>query len=251
MAEEGVDFIKVVSDTVNGAPVQIEREVTQAIIDQAHDEGLRAAGHVAQPDFMERAAEAGVDGFVHMPLDTLSSDRARRLARTLAKHETPVTTTLSLVLLSVDHPTRPTLQGNSLWSELGEKWARNAAILAEEGVPLVVGTDWCPCFSGAMGNEEPPIQPGAVTHTELRLLRWGGISRESILQAATSNAARALEMDDQIGTLETGKLADLIVVDGNPLEDLSALDSTEVVVQGGEVVAGSRSSRLRRGNEKS
>ena len=83
------------------------------------------------------------------------------------------------------------------------------------------------------------IQPGVVTHTELRLLRWGGLSRGAILEAATANAAQALEMGDEIGTLEAGKLADLIVVDGNPLADLSALDSIEAVVQGGEVVAGS------------
>ncbi len=186
---------------------------------------------------MERAAEAGVDGFVHMPLGTLSSDRARRLARTLAKRETPVITTLSLVLF-VDQPAQRILKGNSPWSEYGEVWTRNAATLAEEGVPLVVGTDWAPIWPGVMGSQEPPIQPGAVTHTELRLLRWGGISRQEIIQAATSNAAQALEMSNQVGTLETGKLADLIVVDGNPLEDLSALDSIEAVVQGGEIVAG-------------
>jgi imidazolonepropionase-like amidohydrolase len=63
------------------------------------------------------------------------------------------------------------------------------------------------------------------------------MSQEAIIKAATANAARALEVDDEVGTLEAGKLADLIVVDGNPLEDLSALEETEIVLQNGEVVA--------------
>ena len=85
-------------------------------------------------------------------------------------------------------------------------------------------------------NDHPAVQPGAVTITEMQMLRWGGMSRQAIIQAATANAARALEMEDNIGILEPGKLADLIVVDGNPLEDLSALEEVDVVVQGGEVV---------------
>ena len=63
------------------------------------------------------------------------------------------------------------------------------------------------------------------------------MSEHEIIQAATANAARALEMSDHVGTLQPDKLADLIVVDGNPLEDLSALEEVEVVVKGGEVVA--------------
>lgn len=66
--------------------------------------------------------------------------------------------------------------------------------------------------------------------------RMGGMSREAIIQAATVNAAQALELDDEIGTLEEGKLADLIVVDGNPLEDLSVLENVEMVIQGGKIV---------------
>lgn len=58
----------------------------------------------------------------------------------------------------------------------------------------------------------------------------------ALVAAATSEAARALGLSSDLGTLEPGKLADLIVVDGNPLEDLSALRNVDLVVKEGEVI---------------
>jgi imidazolonepropionase-like amidohydrolase len=61
---------------------------------------------------------------------------------------------------------------------------------------------------------------GLAQHWEMWLLAEGGMSNERVLRTATINGAKTLGLDDQIGTLEAGKLADLIVLDANPLEDI-------------------------------
>lgn len=66
------------------------------------------------------------------------------------------------------------------------------------------------------------------------------LSTREVIEAMTTNAARYLEIDDSLGTLEPGKIADLVLVDGNPLEDLSVLDEVVMVVKQGEVVAEGR-----------
>ncbi|NBC64616.1 MAG: amidohydrolase family protein [Bacteroidetes bacterium] len=235
LAEQGVDFIKLASDTVYG-PKLMQDEVIEAITDQANKEGLKAVGHVYEAHLMRQALKAGLDGFVHPPFPgigaSIRDDKARELAAHLSKTNTPVTTTQSPWLFFTSQPLDTLLQNGRLKQE--DSYLK---IFAEEGVPLVVGSDWCPCYPNSNNNPHPLIQAGSITITEMQLLHWGGISRQEIIQAATSNAAKALEMSDEIGTLESGKLADLIIVNGNPLEDLSALEETEIVLQNGEVVA--------------
>ncbi len=245
LAEEGVDFIKLISDSVN-APVQIKDEVVEAVVEQARREGLRAVGHVYDGEHMARYAEMGLDGFVHLVYPaTIPGENMEQFGQQLAKQGTPVTTTLSAILLFAPggvsgKQIEAVLEGESSAREVVESVAQEAAAFDEAGVTVVVGTDW---WGGAATIDHPAVQPGALTITEMKMLRWGGMSRHAILQAATSNAARALEMGDEVGTLEADKLADLIVVDGNPLEDLSALEEVEVVVKGGTTVSDSEMER--------
>ncbi|PKD45162.1 amidohydrolase family protein [Rhodohalobacter barkolensis] len=237
LTEEGVDFIKLVSDSIN-PPVQIDEEIVEAIVEESHREGVRVEGHVYEAEQMESYAKMGMDGFAHLVHPaTIPEGQMDRFANFLANERTPVTTTLSSILLFAEGGTNPkdieaVLKGESSARKVIESGAWEATAFAEAGVPVVVGSDW---WSG-LNVSHPAVQPGAVTITEMKMLRWGGLSREAIIKAATVNAANALEMGDEIGTLEEGKLADLIVVDGNPLEDLSVLENMEMVIQGGEIV---------------
>jgi imidazolonepropionase-like amidohydrolase len=86
------------------------------------------------------------------------------------------------------------------------------------------------------------VRIGAGTDTlgdlvdELLLLRSCGIPAEECLAACTRTAAEILGLEQVIGTVEPGKVADLVVVDGNPLRDLGALRRVRTVIKGGELV---------------
>jgi imidazolonepropionase-like amidohydrolase len=99
--------------------------------------------------------------------------------------------------------------------------------LHEAGIPIVVGTD--------SGNW--PLMSyffhGPTTLREIELLGESGLSAMEAIQAATVVPARMLNLSDEIGTIQVGKQADLVIVRGNPLEDLRALRSIEWTVQRG------------------
>jgi imidazolonepropionase-like amidohydrolase len=87
------------------------------------------------------------------------------------------------------------------------------------GVPIVAGTD--------------QAVPGHSLHRELEIYVEAGFTPLEAIQAATLGSARALGMEKELGTIEAGKRADLIVVDGDPLRDIRALRKISTVVSGG------------------
>ncbi|MGH9943118.1 MAG: amidohydrolase family protein [Pyrinomonadaceae bacterium] len=91
--------------------------------------------------------------------------------------------------------------------------------LHRAGVPLLVGTDL--------------VAPGHTEFRELELLVQAGLTPLAAIQAATIVPARVMKLDRELGTIEPGKRADLIVVDGNPLESISHIRRTQYVVTGG------------------
>jgi imidazolonepropionase-like amidohydrolase len=93
------------------------------------------------------------------------------------------------------------------------------------GAQVIAGTD-----TGVRG-----VMPDYLWR-EVSLLRAHGLSTAEAIMSATSRSARALGIEAEVGTVEVGKIADLILVDGNPLTDLSVLRDPGVVVQGGRLV---------------
>lgn len=240
LAEEGVDFVKLVSDSLL-APVQISEAVVAATVAESHRQGLDAVGHVAEAGFVRREVETGLDGLVHPYFRPRSAETARSVADLLVQEGVPVSSTLSIPLVyarlaGVEAPLDAAFEeGTDLHRRLVES-ARSVASMAEAGVQVALGTDWCACTVEPGSEAHPSIRPGAVTHTEMQILGWGGMAPEAVLRAATADAARAIGLGHVLGTLEPGKLADMVIVDGNPLADLSAVEEVEVVVQNGEVV---------------
>ena len=96
-------------------------------------------------------------------------------------------------------------------------------LLERAGVPMLAGTD--------VGN--PFVVPGYSLHTELELLVRAGLSPRAALQTATLNPARFLAGTDSMGTIAKGKLADLVLLDGNPLDDIRNTRRIRAVVANG------------------
>jgi imidazolonepropionase-like amidohydrolase len=94
---------------------------------------------------------------------------------------------------------------------------------------LLLGTDLpIGAWSGA-------VLPGFAYHREMEAMAFSGIPPLAILKAATINAARALAVSDQLGSIEVGKTADLVVVNGNPLENITVTRDVRVVMKAGQV----------------
>jgi imidazolonepropionase-like amidohydrolase len=102
----------------------------------------------------------------------------------------------------------------------------NTAKLYAAGVKLIFGTDM-PFF---MGNFWHSVMD------EVRALKLAGVSNTDILKMATINAAEAIGVEDRIGAIEEGKIADLVLINGNPLQDIETLRDVEMVVKEGRIV---------------
>jgi imidazolonepropionase-like amidohydrolase len=108
------------------------------------------------------------------------------------------------------------------------QWPKLLALVKrmfDAGVLLTAGTD----------TPFPWIIPGVSFHEELRLLASAGIPAQDVLRMATINAARALRKEAEIGTVEAGKRADLVILDGNPLVDIGNTKRIEMVLQAGRI----------------
>jgi len=183
------------------SPVQVA-----AICDEAHAHGKIVIAHATDPKEVEIGIDNGVDVLAHSPVSPISDTVLRRA---IAKG-VPMITTIGA------------------WGDVQDRphyALKNALRYWELGGKIITATDY-------------PFQPAEMPLREFQLLSEGGVPNEDIIVAATGNAALALDRDD-LGTLEEGKLGDVIVVAGDPLENIQAMADVEAVVLGGRVVKGS------------
>jgi enamidase len=252
LADAKVDAVKVTLENSRGfANVPLPSDaIVAALVDEAHRSGLRIIAHIGtDPDtgffLTERFGGVGFDEFVHMP-DVRTPSEASRLATVLAGRKMAVTTTVSIWDAYRDSSGSERL----VWGlpyvpgmrKVFDAQLVTTRVFAEAGVRLVVGTDWVADSDFFREDDvrlnDPRVQPGARTLYEMDLLRRAGLSTTAILAAATRNAADALGIGDKVGTLAEGKLADLVILDGDLLRDFSALRRTVAVLKGGRVVHG-------------
>ena len=112
------------------------------------------------------------------------------------------------------------------WERWYEQSLRNTGKLYRAGVPLIFGTD-------------TPFAFGNFFHSvmnEVRALKQAGLPNDAILRMATSDAATAIGSSDRLGTIEPGKFADLVLLDGDPVSDIEALGRVEIVMKEGRIV---------------
>ncbi|HVO81295.1 MAG TPA: amidohydrolase family protein [Terriglobales bacterium] len=198
---------------------QFTLEEMKAIVAEAHRLGRKVAAHAHGAQGVIWASEAGVDSVEH---GHLMNDEA---IATLKKNGTYLVPTLYLVDWQREHATQANLPDYArkkmeMISEMGQMNAKKAFAA---GVKIGLGTD-------------AAVYPHGLNAHELAVYVRLGMTPLQAIQTATINDADLLGWSDKIGTIEAGKWADIIAVDGDPLQDITTLQHVKFVMKGGEVV---------------
>jgi imidazolonepropionase-like amidohydrolase len=258
LAAVGVNAIKAILDA--GVPgysfTRMDVNVLHAIVDEAHAKKLPVAVHTGSAADVIDAVGAGADSVEHgsfadeIPDATIAEMKAKGIAldptlsvvegftsfgkgdtallkRSLVQQVTPKDLIAGTEKAVQDEKLAPMREGISHYPMSSEIGARNLQKAWRAGVTLVTGSD--------AGNYF--VMHGPTVQREIELWVAAGIPINVAVQAATSNAAKLLRIDGRVGTIEKGKEATLLVVDGNPLQDVHALSSISVVLMKGERVA--------------
>ncbi|MBA2432170.1 MAG: amidohydrolase family protein [Chthoniobacterales bacterium] len=257
LAARGIDAIKGVLEA--GAPARpftrADVELLRAVAEQARVHNLPVSIHTGSIADVTDAVALGANSVEHgsafeeIPQELFTAMRERGTAydptlsviesftlfgrgdtsllqRTLVQQVTPRELLESTTAAITGDDTKAMREGIQQWPISVETAGRNLQNAWRAGVPLVTGSD--------AGNFL--IFHGPTVQHEIELWVAAGIPPEVALQAATANAAKLLRAEDRIGTVEVGKEATLLIVDGNPLQDVRALSSISVVFMKGERV---------------
>lgn len=224
----GADLIKVVA-TCSGskpcgnefAPAVILEDEFRAIVDVAGSRGLKVAAHAHGTDGINVAARLGASSIEHGSFNDAESRRIMREKGVYLVPTLAVQDNIRADIGSADADMVGLMQ--SFLDNHGERtYAAHKA-----GVTIAAGTD-----------------AGVTKHgnnaRELELYVEYGLTPEDAIVTATVNAAALIGMEDELGTVEPGRIADLIAVAGDPLRDISVLKNVQVVVQNGRVVKDAR-----------
>ncbi len=198
---------------------QFTLEEMRAIVADAHRLGRKVAAHAHGAQGVRWASEAGVDSIEH---GHLMDDAA---IATLKKNGTYLVPTLYLVDWQKEHAATVHLpeyarRKMEMISEVGQSNVKKAIAA---GVKIGMGTD-------------AAVYPHGLNAHELAVYVRLGMTPLQAIQTATINDADLLGWSDRIGTLDPGKYADIIAVDGDPLKDITTLQNVKFVMKGGEVV---------------
>ncbi len=218
----GADLIKIMAchDTL-----EFSDEELHAVIDEAHRNGLPITAHATFDEAINRVVRFGIDVVEH------GGSMRDETIELLLENEVPIVTTFSpLVRQSQPEIAReydiPAWKIAERQRAVADK-SRYAGLVkaAEAGVPIVFGTD---AGSPATGH--------GVVAPELKFMVKVGVVKDNYaaLRSATIEAAKLSKLDASLGTVEVGKEADLIVVNGNPLENLDALEQVEMTMIAGK-----------------
>jgi imidazolonepropionase-like amidohydrolase len=227
--DAGSDFVKIMATGGGGCPAgQYGHAELQAAAAEARRLGKRLVAHCHGTEGIEAAVQAGVSRVEHCTfLESGHSNFRPDIAEAIVRKGIYVcpTNAVDHRLRQTSEPSAATEEQLAMWSQIISTWRQ----LLDYGVRFVVGTD--AGIPGMYCDDAALVMKLMVE--ELRMTPL-----QAIL-AGTKVAAEALGMDDEIGTLAAGKRADIIAVDGNPLEDIGALGRVRLVMRGGEVVSNS------------
>jgi imidazolonepropionase-like amidohydrolase len=233
----------------------------RAIVNAAHAEGVKVHAHLYDPEAIRAALNAGVDVFQHVG-SARNPPYDDELVSEIAHKEIPVVQTIShriwVYPATVEFPERlydavykkdmppdfyeeflssfKNIHTLSYFNDIGRE-IRNSKISAgqfiDAGAYMGVGTD----------AASPLNMHTEAMWREMSALVEVGMTPIQVISAATKTNAEILGQIDELGTIEVGKLADIIIVDGNPLRNIEVLDFVDVVIKDGGVWYAERAAR--------
>ncbi len=261
ISAEQVDGVKLFHSRVEAGTTRhdadrdkLRPDILHSLIREAHERGLKVYAHTSFPSEAREFVEAGGDVLVHsihmaetgaQDVFDLMVERDVAYIPTLAVFEGGYTTNpdsffsaqqhhkvWDVLLASISAPGSVVLASRNI-PGLANDSRRNLEIsmanlgrALQTGVRIAMGSD-----AGNAG-----MLHGATVLRELQLMNEAGMTPMQVLVAATRNGAEVIGQGNNLGTLEPGKLADIIAVDGDPLQDLSALGNVELVVKNGRLI---------------
>jgi imidazolonepropionase-like amidohydrolase len=219
---------------------RITPDVLRAVADEAHRQGMTVTGHVPEGMTAIQGVEAGMDMINHLGFVTevVRSMGLVPAIKFFAQHHTVIDPTLAWGEL-LDHARDVDIASfepgyakapYTLTSMIGTAFGQGARqtesfkivkALYDAGVPIVAGTD--------------KAVPAHSLHRELELYAQAGLTPMQVIQLATLGSARVMGMDREAGTIEGGKRADMVLVDGDPLANISDLRKVRRVITNGRV----------------
>jgi imidazolonepropionase-like amidohydrolase len=216
LLDDGADVVKVMMESGKTFGRQIpvlSQEEASAIVSVAHARGVPVTAHAMDSTDLERALDAGVDDIAHMIWDDLKDELSTRLV----ENDVYWVPTLELYrYVSAD--------AQNDWDE---RAIANLSRFVAAGGKVALGTDFAG-YSTAFQLGMPML--------EIEAMLESGMTPMQIIVAATQNGAHVCNLGDEVGTLEEGKAADILVVDGDPLSDIQALARTLLVIHDGVVI---------------
>jgi imidazolonepropionase-like amidohydrolase len=236
----GVDYIKLY--------VGLTPDLIKAAIDEAHFNEKKVIGHLYMTSWTD-AANLGIDALTHgIPVSPflLSKDNQQKFLESgddpfnhllwldLVDLNGPEINNMISALVNNYVPVDPTLDIYEIIvkeSQLQDLWPKVLQLtkrLYDNGVTILSGTD-IPNFD---------LVPGASLHHELELLVEAGIPPLEVISIATRNGAQALGIEEDVGTIEPGKQADMIILSDNPVDDISNIKKIEAVINNGHFIKG-------------
>jgi imidazolonepropionase-like amidohydrolase len=254
LAAKGVKHTGEIGLTPEPAPPQSEIEVVKAIVDEAKKVGVQVNVHAVSSPAMVAAVDAGVTRLVHLPnKDFTTYEQAERVAQTgsivagLIAFGAPNIDTLSAAPAAVQWPKDNTtrFRDGKPWPEAiagANRDAKGRALGTEAGYTIVNARriwDADPNHQTISYSTDQNAADLVVLEHELKSFSLM-FSMADIHRIIGPNAARFVGMADQIGTLEPGKLADILLIDGNPTLNIYEMLKTKVVLKEGKVVVDKR-----------
>lgn len=247
--------VKIWVDDFGGTAKKMDRTVYQAIIQEAHKHHIPVVAHVYNLEDARQLVADGVDVLGHSIRDQLVDDD---LLAQMKVHKVAYIPTLTLDEFAIAYTSNPAWMNDPFFKQALEpgvyemisapdyqsqlktdtQYERkvlafknamaNVLRIAKTGILVGLGTD-----SGA----SPIRVQGYAEHRELELLVRAGLAPLQAISIATQNAAKILHIDKQYGTIEEGKVADLLVLSANPLSDIKNTHKIDKVMKAGEWVS--------------